>query len=75
MLKIIKENDTIKVQPDYNERFIKFSKALGGKWVSPCWCFASENEEKVIELCLKILVQKMMELQGIKFGKIENFIS
>lgn len=69
MLKIIKENDTIKVQSDYNEKFIKLSKALGGKWASPYWCFVSENEEKVREICLKILVQKMMELQGMEFGK------
>lgn len=66
MLKIIKDNDVIKVKSSYNERFVKLSKALGGKWASPYWCFASENEEKVRELCLKIYGDN-----GLNFEKVD----
>ncbi len=54
MLKIIKENEILKVKSKYNEKFIKLAKTVNGKWSSPYWEFPIENEDRVRDICLKV---------------------
>ncbi len=53
-MKVIKEDDKIKVQSDYNSDFVKRAKLIEGKWNAPYWVFPDENEDKVRALLLEI---------------------
>lgn len=41
------ENGKMKVQSDYNRKFIAKARELQGKWEPPFWVFPEENEELV----------------------------
>lgn len=53
-MKVIRENDIIKVQSEYNKAFISGSRMIQGKWNSPYWVFPAENEEPLKELLVNV---------------------
>lgn len=53
-MKTIIENNTIKVQSDYNKDFIARARMLQGKWKAPYWCFPEENKDELRELLLDV---------------------
>lgn len=53
-MKVIIENDTIKVKSEYNKEFIKKARLIQGKWSSPYWVFPAENKEQVKEALLQV---------------------
>ena len=43
------EDGKMKVQSDYNKKFIAKARELQRKWEAPYWVFPEENEELVRE--------------------------
>lgn len=48
------EDGRVKVQSDYNRKFVAKAHELQGKWESPYWTFPEENEELVRDALLSI---------------------
>lgn len=48
------EDGKMKVQSDYNKKFVNKAHELQGKWESPYWVFPEENEELVREALFSI---------------------
>ena len=53
-MKVVVENNKVKVQSKYDVTFARKSRELGGEWEKPYWVFDSEKEEEVRALCMKI---------------------
>ena len=53
MIKRIYERDTLKIQSEYNDTFIKGARNIQGEWKSPFWTFPKENEEFVDKLLIE----------------------
>ena len=52
-VKITTTSTQVRVESPYNAQFVASSRALCGKWASPCWAFDIRDEDRVRALCLQ----------------------